>query len=253
MSRLPLSVTIVACNEERNLARALNSVSWAEERLVIDSGSTDRTREIAAECGAKVIDQSWLGYGKQKNFAQSHAQNDWILNLDADEEISGELAQEIQALLSGPCKNPENPYHYLIPRKSRYLGRWILHGGWYPDRKARLGNRHHSQWTEPAVHEALVSNRSPGQLKSPILHYPFSGIRDQILTNLRYSRLGYEQRIQQGQTGGLALLLLKSISKFLETYILKRGFLDGIPGLIISVNAAHSVFMKFSYYFEEKK
>jgi hypothetical protein len=130
------------------------------------------------------------------------------------------------------------------------LGRWIMHGGWYPDRKARLGNRSHARWTEPEVHEALVSDGAPGRLESPILHYPFLGIRDQILTNLRYSRLGFEQRVSQNQPGGVALLLLKSGSKFFETYILKRGFLDGVPGLIISINAAHSVFMKFSYYFE---
>jgi len=250
MPRPPLSVTIITLNEETNIARAIESVrGFAQEILVVDAGSTDRTVEIARHLGAKVITNPWRGYGQQKNYAQDHATHDWVLNLDADEEVSPELSIEIQhALEAGENQGIAG---YSIPRLSKYLGRWIRHGGWYPNRLVRLANRKAAVWTEPDVHEEWVVRGPVIPLRHDLLHYPFTNIGDQILTNLRFSRLGSEALRKRGQQKNLLLLLLKPIGKFLETYIAKAGFRDGIAGFIISVNAAHSIFLKYAYLFED--
>lgn len=250
MPRPPLSVTIITLNEETNIARAIESIrGFAQETLVVDAGSTDRTVEIARNLGAKVMINPWRGYGQQKNFAQMQATYDWVLNLDADEEVSPELAIEIQQAL----ERDENTgvAGYSVPRLSRYLGRWIRHGGWYPNRSVRLAQRNHSAWSEPEVHEDLVVRGPVLPLRHDLLHYPFQDIGEQIETNLRFSRLGSNAIRKRGQGKSLLLLLLKPIGKFFETYFAKAGFRDGIPGLIISVNAAHSIFLKYAYLFED--
>jgi glycosyltransferase involved in cell wall biosynthesis len=249
-SRPPISVTIITLNEEKNLPRAIKSVAWADEVLVVDSGSTDRTLEIAKNLGAKVVSNSWSGYGQQKNFAQERAGNDWILNIDADEEVSPELAQQIQATIARA--NTAGPYGFYFPRKTFYLGRWIRHGGWYPNHLVRLAHRKHASWTEPSVHEELKVSGPTQLLSEPLLHYTFSSIQEQILTNLRYARLGSERLKQKGQPPSYVKLVWKPIGKFFETYLIKCGFLDGLPGFIISVNAAHSMFLKYSYLYEAR-
>jgi len=250
MPRPPLSVTIITLNEETNIARAIESVrGFAQETLVVDAGSSDRTVEIARNLGAKVITNPWRGYGQQKNFAQTQAGYDWVLNIDADEEVSPELGIEIQQSLEHA--ETSGVVGYSAPRLSRYLGRWIRHGGWYPNRLVRLSNRKHSAWTEPDVHEELVVRGPVVPLSHDLLHYPFQDIGEQIETNLRFSRLGSNAIRKRGQGKSLLLLLLKPIGKFIETYVLKAGFRDGIPGLIISVNAAHSIFLKYAYLFED--
>lgn len=246
MQRPPVSVTIITLNEEENIARAIRSVSWADEVIVVDSGSIDKTVEIARSLGAKVIQNPWPGYGRQKNFAQESASYDWILNIDADEEVSPELAAEIQGALA----QPEEARGFYFPRKTFYLGRWIRHGGWYPNHLVRLADRRRASWTEPKVHEALIVRGMVAGLRSPLHHYAFRSIQEQILTNLNFSHLGSEDLRRSGRRGSLMLLLLKPFGKFLETYLLKRGFLDGMPGLIISINAAHSMFLKYAYLIE---
>lgn len=249
MPRPPLSVTIISLNEEGNIARAIESVrGFAQEVLVVDAGSTDHTTEIARHLGAKIITNPWRGYGQQKNFAQSQAAHDWVLNLDADEEVSPELAIEIQQTLERDESG--NTLGYSVPRLSKYLGKWIRHGGWYPNRLVRLAHRKNAKWTEPDVHEELVVNGAVTPLTHDLLHYPFIDIRDQVQTNLKFSKLGSEVLRARGQAASLLHLLGKPIGKFLETYVLKGGFRDGIPGLIISINAAHSIFLKYAYLFE---
>lgn len=249
MSILPISVTIITLNEEQNIARAIQSVQWANEVLVIDSGSTDRTVEIAQSLGARVLHQSWLGYGGQKNFAQKNASYDWVLNIDADEEVSPELAEKIQNVLK-VVNDGSSVKGIYFPRKTFYLGKWILHGGWYPNELVRMADRRFSSWTEPQVHEALDVKGELVRIDSPLHHYTFRTIEDQILANLKYSKLGSEELTRKGRRSSLLLLLLKPFGKFLETYVWKRGFLDGIPGLIISINAAHSMFLKYAYLIE---
>lgn len=246
-TRTPITVTFITLNEEQSLPRALASVRWADEIVVVDSGSTDQTVEIAQKAGAKVYTNPWPGYGKQKNFAQDKASHDWVLNLDADEEVPPELAQEIQEAVA---KRPESRTGFAVARKTYYLGRWIRHGGWYPNTVTRMANRNVARWTEPHVHERLEVPGHVHAFKHPLNHYTFSSIEDQILTNLRYSRFGFFDLQKRGQRPSLGKLLLKPIGKFFETYLIKRGFLDGLPGLIISINAAHSMFLKYAYLFE---
>jgi glycosyltransferase involved in cell wall biosynthesis len=252
MPKPPISVTIISCNEEQRIGRAIESVRWADEVVVVDSGSTDRTVEVAKNLGARVIERPWPGYGQQKNFAQSEAKHDWILSLDADEVVSPELAREIQDEVAWASAANRDVRGFRLPRKTWYLGRWILHGGWYPNYLVRLADRRFAKWTEPHVHEALEVRGQMKDLQNPLLHYTFRNIREQILTNLRYSRFGYEDLRASGRGASLVKLLLKPIGKFIETYLLKRGFLDGMPGFIISVNAAHSIFMKYAYFFERE-
>ncbi len=249
MPKAPLSATIITLDEERNLERALKSLAWVDEVIIVDSGSQDKTLEIAKRYGAKVFHNDWKGYGVQKNFAQAQAKYSWVLNIDADEEVPIELATEIQTILDQPeSLRPEVAYH--MPRKTFYMGRWIRHGGWYPNRLVRLAKKESATWTEPMLHEKWNVEGPVGKLLQPICHYPFSSIREQMDTNLRYSWIGHQQLRSQGAGPRLVKLLWKPISKFLETYFIKRGFLDGIPGFIISVNAAHSVFLKYAYFYD---
>ena len=247
MGRPKVSVTIITLNEEEHILNAIQSVGWADEVIVVDSGSTDKTVEIAQSIGAKVIYNAWKGYGQQKNFAQNSATYDWILNIDADEIVSHELAQEITQTLTQVERGALDAQGFYFPRKTFYLGRWIRHGGWYPNHLVRLTHRKFSSWTEPHVHEELQVQGKVVGLLEPLHHYAFSSIQEQILTNLRFSRLGSQDLKKMGQKASVARLILKPIGKFLETYLIKRGFLDGLPGFIISVNAAHSMFLKYAY------
>ncbi|HUP58524.1 MAG TPA: glycosyltransferase family 2 protein [Bdellovibrionota bacterium] len=242
----PLSVTIISLNEEQNIARAIQSVAWADDVLVVDSGSTDRTVEIARGLGARVVTRPWPGYGPQKNFAQAEARHDWVLNIDADESVPPELARELQAAISGSPKHAG----FEMPRKTFYLGRWIRHGGWYPNYLVRLADRRKARWSEPDVHEQLVVDGSVGRLEHPLHHDAFPSIREQVLTNLRYAQLGATVLERAGRRPSRSKLLLKPVGKFVETFVLKRGFLDGMPGFIISINAAHSMFMKYAFLIE---
>jgi glycosyltransferase involved in cell wall biosynthesis len=251
MSKPPISVTLITLNEERNIARALESVRWADDVVVVDSGSTDRTLEIAKASGARVFQNAWKGYGQQKNFAQAQARHDWVLNIDADEVVPAELAREIQARVQSAETRPA-VRGFSIPRLTWYLGRWIRHGGWYPNYLVRLADRRHARWTEPNVHEALEVQGETEKLEHPLHHYAFSGISDQVQTNLRYSRQGYLDLVGRGRKPSPMRLVLKPIGKFFETYLIKKGFLDGRAGFIISVNAAHSMFLKYAYFYEDR-
>jgi glycosyltransferase involved in cell wall biosynthesis len=244
--RPPLSALVITLNEEHNLARCLNSLAWAEEVLVVDSGSTDRTCEIAKQCGARVVNNPWRGYGQQKNFGLSQVKNSWVLSVDADEEVSPALKEEILQFLQSDGKVGDTQYWGAdLPRKTWYLGRWIVHGGWYPNRLVRLSHKKYSQWTEPEVHEQLQVNGLIYPLQQDLLHYTFRDVGDQVSTNIRFSRLGAKVARQRGETGSVCKIILKPVGKFLETYVWKLGFLDGLPGLVISINAAHSIFMKY--------
>lgn len=247
-----LSVTIITLNEEKNIQRAIQSVSWADEVIVVDSGSTDQTVEIARKNGAKVFQQSWLGYGQQKNFAQNQTQNNWVLNIDADELVPNSLRHEIQKKLELLQQNKMDVQGFYIPRKTYYLGRWIRFGGWYPNYLVRLAHKKYAAWSEPHVHEEWTVRGKLLKLESPLHHYAFESIHEQILTNLRFSKLGSLELKRKGQRPSIMKLIFKPIGKFLETYIIKKGFLDGLAGFIISVNAAHSMFLKYAYLHEEK-
>lgn len=245
-SRPPLCAIIITLNEEENIARALRSVAWAAECVVVDSGSKDRTLEIARAEGARVLSHPWVGYGQQKNWAMAQTEQPWVFFLDADEEVTPDLRQEIEGFLAADGRRAGQEFRgAAMPRKTWFLGRWILHGGWYPNRLVRLARRDSARWTEPAVHEALQVQGEVCQFSRDLLHYTFRNVGDQVLTNVRFARLGAKVAADRGERGTIPRILLKACGKFLETYVWKLGCLDGFPGLVISVNAAHSIFMKY--------
>jgi len=239
--KLPLSLIVITLNEERNIERCLRSVPFAMDVVVVDSGSQDRTCEIAASLGARVLQKSWQGFGPQKKYATEQASQDWILSLDADEALSPELAQEIQSRFSS--LKPEVGYE--VPRKSWHLGKWIRHGGWYPDFQLRLYNRRFSQWPDSQIHER-VQAPSVERFEQPLLHYVFRDLADQVATNNRYSSLLAEKDFAMGKRFSLAKLIFKPVTKFFETYFLKLGLLDGQAGFLISVSAAYSIFLRWA-------
>lgn len=237
---LPVSVVIITKNEERNLPRCLESVSWADEVLVVDSGSQDATLGVAQERGARTLTEAWRGFGPQKAFAALQAKNDWILSIDADECVTTELKAEIERSF-GTLRSDTA---YSLPRKSLLWGRWIRHGGWYPDRQVRLFHRGHANWDQSPVHERVIAPKY-GQLQSPLEHFVFRDVAHQIETNNRYSGLLAAKDAEAGRRFRLWKLVFKPYFKFFENYFWKRGFLDGLPGLIIAVNSAHSTFLRW--------
>jgi glycosyltransferase involved in cell wall biosynthesis len=239
---MQISATIVTLNEERNVARAIESLRFADEVLVVDSGSADRTREIAIHAGARVIEEPWRGYAAQKNYAASRASNDWILSIDADEVVTPELASEIVDLKSkGPAWDG-----YSFPRRAHYLGRWIRHSGWYPDRKVRLYNRSKAAWTGDYVHESVRVEGNVGLLQGDLLHYTCDSLSQHIRTLDRYTALAAREMIARGQSVGMRRLTIDPAWTLFRTYVLQRGFLDGPQGIAIAWMAALYTFLKYA-------
>lgn len=239
---LKISATIITFNEERNVARVIESLRCCDEILVLDSGSQDRTVEIARKLGAHVVEASWHGYAAQKNIAAELAQHDWVLSLDADESLSEALEAEIwQIKKSGPKFDG-----YTVPRLAQYLGRWILHSGWHPDRKVRLFDRKKAKWVGEFVHESVEVEGSVGHLKSNLLHFTCNSLSEHLRSMDSYTTLAAQEIVSRGKAVGLKDLLLDPPWTFLRTYVLKRGFLDGIEGLSIAYMAALYNFLKYS-------
>lgn len=245
MRKLPISLVVITFNEEAHIERCLRSAPFVSDIVVVDSFSTDRTVEIAKSVGARVFSEKWKGFGPQKAFAAEQAQNPWVLSLDADEALSPELAQEIVEQFS--TLDPEAGY--LVPRRSFYLGRWIDHGGWYPDYQLRMFNKSHSQWNSAGLHEKVEVKRQL-KLKEDLHHWVFDDLSDQVRTNDRYSSLGAASLAEKKRRFSYFHLLTKPPTKFVETYFFKAGILDGLPGFIISVGAAYSVFLKWAKLWE---
>lgn len=246
--KLPVSLVIITLNEERNIERCIRSVPFASEIVVVDSGSTDKTLEIAKGLGATVHHYPWQGFGIQKAKATELSHNDWVLNLDADEALSPELAQEIME----KWQSLDPRVGYEMPRKSYHLGRWIMHGGWYPDAQLRLFNRQHSGWQKVPIHEKVEAAEKQ-RFKKPLLHWVFKNISHQVITNDRYSSLQAEDHIRKGKKFSLLKLVIKPWVKFIECYFLKLGFLDGFAGFVIAVGAAYSVFLRWVKIWELQK
>jgi glycosyltransferase involved in cell wall biosynthesis len=239
---MKISATLIACNEERKIARAIESLRCCDEIVVIDSGSTDRTIEIAKNLGARVVESAWPGYAKQKNLAAARAANDWILSLDADETVSEALEGEIwQLRKNGPACDA-----YTMPRMAQYLGRWILHSGWYPDRKVRLYDRRKAEWEGDFVHESVTVNGTVGHLSSAILHYTCDSLSEHLKTIDHYTTLAAQELVARKHVVGWGDLVLDPVWTFLRTYVVQRGFLDGFEGLAIAYMAATYSFLKYA-------
>lgn len=239
---LQISATIVTLNEERNIARAIESLRCVDEIVVVDSGSTDRTREIAERLGARVIEARWRGYAGQKNFAAECARFDWILSLDADESLSEELEGEISELKRG---TPECA-GYSMPRLAQYLGRWILHGGWYPDRKVRLYDRTRAEWTGAYVHESVMVRGRVGKLEGKLLHFTCDSLSAHLRTLDGYTTLAARELIEQDVKVPVRRLVVDPAWTFVRTWVIRRGFLDGAQGLAIAWMAALYTFLKYA-------
>ncbi len=244
-----LSVIIITHNEEANLGRTLESVKALVsddkgEIIVVDSGSTDRTVEIANAFGAKVFVEEWKGYAAQKNSAIDKATNNWVLSLDADEEVTPGLAEDIGALL----KTPSKPSGFFIPRRNMFLGRWIRHGGFWPDPKLRLFDRTSGRFEDRAVHETVKFRALTAKIVSPILHHSYPTLSDYIEHMNRYSSLGAE--MVMAKTDGkvrfsVINIVLRPLATFIYNYFFRLGFLDGREGLLLHLY--HSVYVSWKY------
>jgi len=248
MKKPKISIAIIAKNEADRISRLLKSVRFADEVLVVDSGSTDGTQEVCKKLGAKVVFHEWTGYADQKQFAMDCTTSEWILNLDADEEISGLLAEDMQQAIKNAGSDISA---FSMPRLSRYLGKWIKHGGWYPDRKVRLVRSGKGVWKGKGLHEQLIVSGKIEQLSEPILHHVYRNISDHVVTINKFSDLYAAKR---GRTGAWFVLAgaAHAIGKFIECYVWKLGFLDGIPGLVIAMNSAWYVFLKHAKAWEAR-
>ena len=236
----PISAIIITRNEADRIAEAIASLSCCEEVIVVDSESTDRTREIAAQCGAKVIVRAWEGYARQKHFAAEHAAYNWILSIDADERLSMELANEIMEWKRSPFESAARS----MPRRVSYFGRWIRHSGWYPDRKIRLFDRRLARWHGDSVHEGLVNNGPVGRFAGDLLHFPYRNWSDHMQRIDRYTRILSEAAHASGKRGSLLMLVAGPPVAFLRTFILRLGFLDGWRGAVIAYAGARYVFLR---------
>jgi glycosyltransferase involved in cell wall biosynthesis len=239
---MKLSVIIITKNEAGNIQACLDSVAFANEWIIVDSGSTDGTVEIARAAGATVIETAdWPGFGPQKNRALEAAGGDWILSLDADERITAELAAEIQAIVA----TEKSRGAFEIPRKSWYCGRFIEHAGWSPDYVTRLVRRGSAKFTDDLVHERLVVTGATARLQSPMLHYSFNNF-SQVLQKIdQYSTLSAQQRYAQGKRGSVGKAVLHGFAAFIRTYVFKRGFLDGPHGLALAISNAEGSYYRY--------
>jgi glycosyltransferase involved in cell wall biosynthesis len=247
-SRPFLSAAIITLNEADRIPSLLASVAAADEILVVDSGSSDDTVSICEAAGARVIYHAWMGYPAQKQFAMEASHGEWILNLDADEIVSKESVEEILNAI----KTAESDLNgFSMPRLSRYLNRWIKHGGWYPDRKVRLVRRGCARWVGQGLHEKLEVSGKTQRLNYPLLHFVYRDISDQLKTIDRFSATVVEDR--PGPASGWYVVwgLFHALGKFLECAVWKLGVLDGIPGLIIAANSAFYVFLKHAKAWEK--
>lgn len=240
-----ISAVIIACNEEAKIAEAIRSVAWADEILVVDSGSTDRTEQIVRAAGARFIAQTWLGFSRQKQFAAEQAVNDWIFSLDADERVSEELQQEILRLR----ESLENPRAdgYKIPRLAFYMNRPIRHGGWYPDWQLRFFNRTKGKWKDVLIHESVQMQDAAHieKLRGDLLHDSIEeASHHHRMIGERYAPLAARQMFERGRRTSPLKVAAAGPAAFAQTYFLKGGFLDGFPGFCIARFAAHHAFLK---------
>ena len=240
---MQVSAVIITLNEEKNIADAIRSVEWVDEVVVVDSESSDRTREIAESLGARVIVNPWPGFSAQKQFATEQAVHDWIISLDADERISIKLREEIQSLIeSEPAADG-----YNIPRLTYYMDRPIRHGGWYPDHQLRFFDRRKGGWNGAVIHESVkMTNGSKiGTLRSDILHYTVENAGEhQRMISERYAPLGAQKMYADGRRTSPSKAVFASWFAFVRAYFLKLGFLDGFPGFCIAYFAANHAFLK---------
>jgi (heptosyl)LPS beta-1,4-glucosyltransferase len=244
-----VSVTIIALNEAEHLGAAIDSAGWADEILLVDSGSTDATLDIARGRGVTVLCRPWSGYVDQKNFAAERAAHDWIFSLDADERIPPPLAAEIRAVVAAD----PTLRGYRVPRVTYHLGRWIRTTDFYPDYQTRLYDRRSARWRGKYVHESVAVDGPIGQLRNELEHYSYRDLRDQLDRINHYTTLAARQMHETGRRATPFDLVVHPPAAFLRNYLLRRGVLDGAAGFTISAMNAFSVYLKFAKLWELQK
>jgi glycosyltransferase involved in cell wall biosynthesis len=243
-----LGVLIITRNEEANIERCVSSVRFARDVVVVDSESTDATVEKARALGARVIVQPWLGYSAQKQVALDALETEWVLWVDADEEVSDALRADIERTLA---RSP-SVAAYRVPRMVYYLGRWVRHGGWYPDPKLRLFRRSLTRFDGRLVHEGVTVEGDVGALHGPLYHYPYRDVEHHAEKVEQYARLGAEQLLREGRTPRWADRHLRPPARFVRMWILKAGFLDGAAGWHAARMGARYVRRKYRYAHERE-
>jgi glycosyltransferase involved in cell wall biosynthesis len=242
-----VSALILAYNEETKIEAAIKSVTWADETVVIDSGSSDRTAEIAEQHGCRVVQVPFEGFGKLRNSAVEACYHEWIFSLDADERCTPEALAEISTVINSPDASAA----YYIPRRNYFMGRWIRHSGWYPDyRQPQLFKKGSVIYTDDMVHEGVTIDGSIGYIKNPIWQIPFQNI-SQIMNKMdRYSTLGSQKLAMKGVKGSMAKALIHALANFLKFYFIKLAFLDGWAGFMIALNNFEATFYKYAKLYE---
>jgi len=249
VTRPSLSALVICQDEERHIAECLESLAWCDEIVVVDSGSSDRTLERARKHATRVLHRDWTGIADQKNFALAQATGDWVLNLDADERCTPGLRDAVRAAIESdpPLAGFETRRHAL------YLGRWIDHGGWYPDWKLRLFRRGRARFVERGPHDRVVADGPVGRLDAELVHLSYADFAEHIRTLQRFSDVVAADWAAAGRRFSLALALAHPPLKFLEVWLWKQGFRDGWPGLVIAATSAFYVFAKHVKLFEKTR
>jgi len=244
----PISVILITKDAAAHVERALRSVAWAQERIVVDAGSSDGTVALATPLATRVETRAWSGYGDQKNHAASLASHDWVLSLDADEAITDALRTQIAALATRP-----EAAAFRMPRVTWYLGRWIRSTDWYPDRAVRLYDRRRAQWDDRPVHEALIVQGRIGDLTGEIEHRPYADVAEHLSRMNHYTTLAAAQMHAAGRQARGWHLVVHPVAAFLRNYIARGGFRDGVPGLIVSMLGGVYVLQKYVKLWERQR
>ncbi|MGB7535266.1 MAG: glycosyltransferase family 2 protein [Azonexus sp.] len=246
-TRQPLSVAIITLNAAAQLEACLKSARFADEIVVVDSGSNDGTQALAERHGARVIQQDWLGFGPQKQFAVEQASHDWVLCLDADERVTPQL----QASIENALKNPSTAA-FRFPRKNRFLGRYLKHGEGYPDWSLRLFDRRQARWSADAVHEKVETQSRIGELPGDLLHDSAESLAAYLAKQNRYTTLAADMAFAAGKRAGFARIVFSPLLRFLKFYFVRQGFRDGLPGLVHIAIGCFNSFVKYSKMLERQ-
>jgi len=238
-----LSVFIITHNEEKNIKACLESIKWADEIVVVDNDSNDNTIKICNEYTDRIFQEEWKGYSRQKQSALDKTTGDWVLSLDADERLTHELRLEIEDTLAYKERLKDG---YLIPFKSYFSGKWIKHGGWYPDYRLKLFRKGKGRFGDEKVHEAVKVEGSIGHLKNPINHYTYNSISDFIKRMDLYTSLFAEDRYKKGKKAKWEQLIFRPPFTFFKMFFLQRGMLDGYYGFLLAILYSYYTFLKYA-------